>query len=626
MRKMQNFHRICILGSLLLFEFMGCNRAEKFPQIVSTPTTEQPVSMESTTQQIGTPTATPTLTPIPTSTQTPTYTPRPPTSTPQSTLSPIKAKEAIFKLLENNGGCQLPCIWGITPGLTERKTAWGSLAKFGSKLFDSEQHISISRGILAGIDKLNFSFWEEQADRADLDYSFDFYYYYDIPQQHPIKQVVLDLSVVEGMNIVFTPHFSELTRTYSLPEILSQYGKPSSVQFAAFPDTSDDLRPPLTLLLIYEKDGFMVEYNIANKMIGDQYRGCPTASDITIRSWADRNDGAWQQALPDLRFGMYRDDLVAYFKPLEQATSLTLDEFYKTYKDPNDKSCLQTPVNLWSGIPPSQLTNTPISPGLKDEIMQLLANNGRCQLPCIWGITPGNDSYFDTKSILAHFGEVKSPELNTWHDYFSDCSSSGSCGSSTFEIFNNHLRYRSYLSYYYEDQKPINQLALNLDVDDGKDAVLGDFFYNQLVQFYSLHNILFQHGLPAKVLIAAFPQELDNPFPWRPFVILLVYEKEGFMAQYVMKKESVNDQYQGCPSKSLVSLTSWSSKDKEAWIEAVNRFSSSGHGINSENIGYFRPLDQATSLTLDQFYEIYKTSNNQMCLQTPTQLWPDSGQ
>ena len=64
----------------------------------------------------------PALEPISTSTITPTPTLLP-TSTPWPTLSPEEAEKMVLGLFENNGGCELPCWWGITPGVTTLQEA-----------------------------------------------------------------------------------------------------------------------------------------------------------------------------------------------------------------------------------------------------------------------------------------------------------------------------------------------------------------------------------------------------------------------------------------------------------------------------------------------------------------------
>ena len=45
------------------------------------------------------------------------------TRTPLATLSPIFREQEIEKLYFHNGGCKLPCFWGIVPGRTPKTPA-----------------------------------------------------------------------------------------------------------------------------------------------------------------------------------------------------------------------------------------------------------------------------------------------------------------------------------------------------------------------------------------------------------------------------------------------------------------------------------------------------------------------
>jgi hypothetical protein len=38
------------------------------------------------------------------------------------TLSADEARMVMLDWLQNNGGCRLPCIWGLTPGVTDTQT------------------------------------------------------------------------------------------------------------------------------------------------------------------------------------------------------------------------------------------------------------------------------------------------------------------------------------------------------------------------------------------------------------------------------------------------------------------------------------------------------------------------
>ncbi len=37
---------------------------------------------------------------------------------------------------------------------------------------------------------------------------------------------------------------------------------------------------------------------------------------------------------------------IDYYKPIEEVTSISLDDFYQAYRQPTE-ICLQTPANLW---------------------------------------------------------------------------------------------------------------------------------------------------------------------------------------------------------------------------------------------------------------------------------------
>ncbi|MCB8959957.1 MAG: hypothetical protein H6651_06565 [Ardenticatenales bacterium] len=48
---------------------------------------------------------------------------RTPTTTPASTLAPAQEGDALATLMATNGGCALPCWWGVTPGVTGAQAA-----------------------------------------------------------------------------------------------------------------------------------------------------------------------------------------------------------------------------------------------------------------------------------------------------------------------------------------------------------------------------------------------------------------------------------------------------------------------------------------------------------------------
>ena len=73
------------------------------------------------------------------------------TATPTAifTLSPQEQDlqhAGIVGLLENNGGCELPCFWGVTPGQSTLDESGGMLSSAGVYLYESTSADEISRG------------------------------------------------------------------------------------------------------------------------------------------------------------------------------------------------------------------------------------------------------------------------------------------------------------------------------------------------------------------------------------------------------------------------------------------------------------------------------------------------
>jgi hypothetical protein len=87
------------------------------PTLTNLPTATQPTHTPST---IPSPTTIPTSTRTPKPTVTPTWVALP-------TLPPAEALAKVKELLETNGGCELPCWWGIRPGKTTWKEAYDFL-------------------------------------------------------------------------------------------------------------------------------------------------------------------------------------------------------------------------------------------------------------------------------------------------------------------------------------------------------------------------------------------------------------------------------------------------------------------------------------------------------------------
>jgi hypothetical protein len=131
-----------------------------------------------------------------------------------------------------------------------------------------------------------------------------------------------------------------------LPAILSEYGPPSEVMVTVWP--KDPERPDIkftafSLALYYPEQGIFVEYVSPVEERGKYYAGCPTETDIHLTVW-DPESGMTLKDIIEKAGSMIIYD---YFKSLEEATGLTIDEFFEKFNDPENTACLETPVELW---------------------------------------------------------------------------------------------------------------------------------------------------------------------------------------------------------------------------------------------------------------------------------------
>jgi hypothetical protein len=135
----------------------------------------------------------------------------------------------------------------------------------------------------------------------------------------------------------------------------------------------------------------------------------------------------------------------------------------------------------------------------------------------------------------------------------------------------------------------------------------------QLLQAYRLSSVLSIYKQPGNVLI--FANE-----GWRYFELVLDYSNQGFVIWYSAPLDSDAKNFLGCPAKAFVNLYLWAPDLTYTWAEGVarNEDTSEIASLNRD----FQPLEDVTSMTLDEFYDAFVNINNETCLETPKELWP----
>jgi hypothetical protein len=239
--------------------------------------------------------------------------------TPLSTLSPTSAVDFVTRLLGANGGCRLPCWWGLEPGTTTWQAAQQMLSTFADRL---------DRGDTGYV---------SEGEKSYLATSYSFSYHLS-EQLHGGAQIGIWNGIV---TIIYVSPGNTLV-AFKLHQVLEDYGKPEAVLLQT---TASAPEPhlPFLLLLDYRRERFMVAYETEAEKRGDTLRGCPQAIAPSLWVWSPDLHMTDQR----MQFEVLGVDLGVKLRSLEEVTGTNVDAFYQTFKEPNSPACIETPASLW---------------------------------------------------------------------------------------------------------------------------------------------------------------------------------------------------------------------------------------------------------------------------------------
>jgi hypothetical protein len=319
---------------LLVMIVTGCMQSTETSRSTS------PIATASTAS--ATETVQPTLTSTATDTSTPSSTP-----TVVPTLSVADARQRLLDLLATNGDCRLPCLWGITPGKSSNQEARNILMPLSSISAPETTYFDPAglRGVLLGTIS---PFYAEDEQRLNIWAA----YLYDEDgvvssigfRVQEEKMVTDSYGNLYGEPIFDFPHFAKHVEYYSLSHVLSEQGLPSSVfiQAAGLSFSYPVIPGKLDIVLLYPDQGIWVDYTLAGDYVGNVIRGCPANAHIQMELYPPGNPDSFFALLDQTNWGITKSG----YKPLKEATSMSLDEFYQFFRNPTDK-CIETPADLW---------------------------------------------------------------------------------------------------------------------------------------------------------------------------------------------------------------------------------------------------------------------------------------
>jgi hypothetical protein len=299
---------------ILLILMLGCTTAKyNFPQTTSTlpfPTATRP--------------AFPTLTPSSSATR---------ISIP--TLSTSKANERLLEMIKNGIGCNLPCWWGMMPGISTGSDFTSTL----SPLIGISQYNYLSASDSGTID------FELQRGEITVFISTR---YHALVENGPIRIIDVHTKALKKTGNGFdyqygTAAYNDLFGKYSMQSMLSSYGRPDQVYLDADIHRFEPSSPTFFYIyLLYAEKGIYARYTTsADETLNGKIQSCPSTA--TLELWlTPPNEGDSNQQLLtsiDIAWGNPH-------KPLEEAIGISIDQFYETFKQKSDQ-CLVTAREIW---------------------------------------------------------------------------------------------------------------------------------------------------------------------------------------------------------------------------------------------------------------------------------------
>lgn len=341
---MRSYTLVILFGLALIVLFASsCNRSSIAPTvaILTVATPANTLALSTASQTIPNITSTMTDTSTPAATKETTLIPLPSaTASLISTLSAEDARARIVELLSNNGGCQLPCLWGITPGVTTAQQAMSILAPLSSM---SDYNIFNTK---SGTILLNYGLKENQMLDVFINYleNQDNVYSVSFEARDLIKLVDQQSGENVFQDVFDSPDFGETLDFYMLHQVLDAHGRPTSVLLTTWGKIPSPRygQGNFKLILLYPEQGIAVQYTTEMRVDGNNIVGCLDNAHVEMDLLPSGHpDTIYEQLTPT-----DWQNRIASYKPLEEVTSMSIDAFYGTFRQPTDE-CLVTPADLW---------------------------------------------------------------------------------------------------------------------------------------------------------------------------------------------------------------------------------------------------------------------------------------
>jgi hypothetical protein len=228
-----------------------------------------------------------------------------------------------------------------------------------------------------------------------------------------------------------------------------------------------------------------------------------------------------------------------------------------------------------------------------DEYILNLYKEETCRLPCWWGITPGETNWQEAERFLDRFSNA--------HAKQSPLKENTKVGFAQIKV-PDYVKYSRLLEYVYI-------------IEDG---VIERVEVPLVGELYNLSSFLEEYGEPGEIWISTYRTEY--PAGVLPFIIYLFYPDQGILANFGPQDAFLtSNSVKGCKlDNPPFNLKLWSAEDPALSFQEIGKL----FEMHLDRETYL-PIEEATGMSVAEFYELFKKPGNPTCLVTPKELWDE---
>ncbi|MCP4611309.1 MAG: hypothetical protein GY845_21570 [Planctomycetes bacterium] len=493
----------------------------------------------------------------------------------------------------------MPCWWSVTPG----ETSWQDVVQFFA-----EQGIEVWQVGRLDSQHLNGRY---QGD----------WLYVDVQIDLDQEKVVQSIKLQNSYHAPLQDDFTALWQRYALQPVLSRYGVPSQVYLnftTGAPCAGSGNFPEYDMWIVYQDQGIAIRY--AGMLLYDHEKWLlyPVFGQLKdIQIWLQSPNADTE--LLDLGLEVYDPSgEFSTYGSLSELAGMETQTFYDAFSQPQPQTYItvaKTRSYYEEIVQPANPGS--LSPDAEDALLvDMLAGNAGCELPCWWGITPGATRWADAQQQFLSYGKSVSswkaePDWGIPHSV----GLFGRHDPSPFDYVLVHS--------IYEQDGIVSLIGVRGHVPGwpADEWVVPQHFVLDW-QRYTLDQTLARFGKPSQVLLHYWNED-DAPFS-----VGVLYEDRGVLIEYMglTQRDRSVERYGPitiCPVREhLTDINAWlKSPELQADVTLDDVFRRFGGGYLSLLRFYSTPtLEEAAEMSVDEFYETFQNPDTDVCFQVRPEL------